>query len=239
MNCIIVDDEPLARRAIEILIEDNGQLNLTGVFNNATSAARFMSTHAVDLVFLDIQMPKVTGMEFARSIKGNTLIIFTTAYPEYALESYEIDAIDYLVKPVEQPRFDKAVSKALSYHALLAGEKSEKDDSIETLDEDFIVIRSDRRFYKIELSHILFVEGLKDYIIIQCDDQRIITRMNLKNILEDLPSRQFIRVSKSNIVNMKYVYSFDNNSVFIKNHEITIGVNYRNAFIERFMKKKK
>lgn len=236
MNCIIVDDEPLARRAIEILIEETGQLNLTGIFNNATSAARFMETHKVDLVFLDIQMPKVNGMEFARSIQGNTLIIFTTAFTEYALESYEIDAIDYLVKPVESSRFRKAVSKALSYHALLAGDKS---DSIETFDEDFIFIRSDRRYYKIELDNILFVEGLKDYVIIQCEDQRLITRMNLKNIQEDLPTSKFFRVSKSNIVNLKHIHSFDNNSVFIQNHEITIGSNYRDAFLERFMKKRK
>lgn len=236
MNCIIVDDEPLARRAIEILIEETGQLNLVGIFNNATSAARFMETNTVDLVFLDIQMPKVTGMEFARSIKGNTLIVFTTAYTEYALESYEIDAIDYLVKPVESLRFRKAVSKALSYHALLAGEKG---DSIETFDEDFIFIRSDRRYYKIELDHILFVEGLKDYVIIQCEDQRLITRMNLKNIQEDLPELKFFRVSKSNIVNLKHIHSFDNNSVFIQNHEIAIGSNYRDAFLERFMKRKR
>lgn len=236
MNCIIVDDEPLARRAIEILIEETGQLNLIGTFNSASSAARFMQENKVDLIFLDIQMPKITGMEFARNMSGETLIIFTTAYTEYAIESYEIDAIDYLVKPVELPRFQMAVHKALAYHALLLGEKK---DSIETIEDEYLFIKSDRKYFKIDYQEILFIQGLKDYSIIQCKDQRIITRMNLKNVFEELPDTHFYRVSKSYIVNVKHIHSFDNNSVYVNQHEITIGQGYREAFLESFLKKKK
>ena len=124
MNCIIVDDEPLAREAVEMLINETGQLTLAGSFNNAASAAKFIHEHPVDLIFLDIRMPKVTGLEFARTIPKSTLVIFTTAYAEYAIDSYEVDAVDYLVKPIIPERFQKAVEKAMAYHALLlTGEK--------------------------------------------------------------------------------------------------------------------
>ena len=125
MNCIIIDDEPLAREAMEMLVEENKELCLLSMFNNAVSAARFMEEHSVDLIFLDIQMPGITGIEFAHTVSKRTLIIFTTAYTEYALDSYEVDAIDYLVKPIETERFQKAVQKALSYHSLLMKEEKE------------------------------------------------------------------------------------------------------------------
>ena len=125
MNCIIVDDEPLAREAMKLLIEESNNLQLIGSFNSVSTASDFMEQHVTDLVFLDIQMPGITGIEFARTISKKTLVIFTTAYTEYALDSYEVDAIDYLIKPVEAERFQKAVDKALSYHSLLL--KKEKE----------------------------------------------------------------------------------------------------------------
>jgi LPXTG-motif cell wall-anchored protein len=124
MNCIIVDDEPLAREAMKLLIEESDNLQLIGSFNSAATASDFMEQQGVDLVFLDIQMPGITGIEFARTISKKTLVIFTTAYTEYALDSYEVDAIDYLIKPVEAERFQKAVDKALSYHSLLLKEEN-------------------------------------------------------------------------------------------------------------------
>lgn len=188
MNCIIVDDEPLARRAIELLIKETGTINLTGTFNNVTSASNFMKENSVDLIFLDIQMPKITGLEFARTLPYDALIIFTTAYTEYAIESYEIDAIDYLVKPVEPERFRKAVQKALTYHKLL---QADNKDDIETIEEEYMFIKSDRRYFKVEYKDILFIEGLKDYSIIQCNNQRLITHMNLKNIFLKLPGQGY------------------------------------------------
>lgn len=236
MNCIIVDDEPLAREAVRLLIEDISGLNLTGTFNNASSAAEFMAKNAVDLVFLDIQMPNITGLEFAKSIPRNTLIIFTTAYTEYAIDSYEVDAIDYLIKPIDFSRFRKAVDKAFSYHSLLLGD--EKQD-VEDVQKDFMFVKSERRFFKVNFKDILFIEGLKDYVIIQLEQQRIITKMNLKNIHDCLPSNIFIRINKSYIVNTDYIESFDNNDVFIKNFEIAIGNSYRDSFFDSFVNKKR
>lgn len=235
MNCIIVDDEPLAREAVQLLINETGKLNLTGTFNNATSAAKYINDNQVDLIFLDIQMPNVTGLEFAKDIPKSTLVIFTTAYTEYALDSYEVDAIDYLIKPIEQERFDKAVEKAISYHALLIAEEKENIGSVEN---DFIFVKSDRRFFKVNFKDILFVEGLKDYVIIQLADQRVITKMNLKNIHELLPKSSFLRVNKSYIVNTEKIESFDNNDIFIKTYEIPIGNSFRDAFFDSFLSKK-
>lgn len=235
MNCIIVDDEPLARKGMQSLIEQMPQLKLLGSFNNATSASGFMETNAVDLIFLDIQMPQITGIEFARTVKKNTLIIFTTAYSEYALDSYEVDAVDYLVKPIEFDRFEKAVSKAIAYHKLLVEEVKE---DIETVASEHIFVKSDRRYFKINFKDILFIEGLKDYVIIQLTDQRIITKMNLKTIHELLPKTQFFRINKSYIVNTDLIESFDNNDVFIKNYEIAIGNSYRDSFFDNFVLKK-
>ena len=234
MNCIIVDDEPLAREAIELLTGENTRLKLTGTFNNALSASRFMEDNPVDLVFLDIQMPGITGIEFARAIPRRTLVIFTIAYTEYALDSYEVDAIDYLVKPVEAERFQKAVEKAMIYHALLLQEEKE---NIEPIDNEFFFVKSDRRYFKVNFKDILFIEGLKDYVIIQLADQRIITRMNLKTTYELLPKKDFLRVNKSYIVNTNHIDSFDNNDIFIGNYEIAIGNTYRDSFFDTFMKR--
>lgn len=237
MNCIIIDDEPLAREAMEMLVEENKELQLLDKFNNAASAARFMEEHSVDLVFLDIQMPGITGIEFARTISRRTLIIFTTAYTEYALDSYEVDAIDYLVKPIEPERFEKAVQKALSYHSLLMKEEKE---AIETnVSSEYFFVKSERKYFKVNYADILFVEGLKDYVILQLADRRIITRMSMKNIAELLPQELFLRVNKSYIVNTKYIDSFDNNDIYIGSYEVAIGNSYRDAFFEEFLMKGK
>ena len=179
MNCIIVDDEPLAREAMKLLIEESNNLQLIGSFNSASTASDFMEQHVTDLVFLDIQMPGITGIEFARTISKKTLVIFTTAYTEYALDSYEVDAIDYLIKPVEAERFQKAVDKALSYHSLLLKEEKEAIGTVVTA--DYFFVKAERRYFKVNFSDILFIEGLKDYVILQLGDQRIITRMKFES----------------------------------------------------------
>ena len=195
MNCIIVDDEPLAREAMKLLIEESDNLQLIGSFNSAATASDFMEQQGVDLVFLDIQMPGITGIEFARTISKKTLVIFTTAYTEYALDSYEVDAIDYLIKPVEAERFQKAVDKALSYHSLLLKEEKEAIETI--VAAEYFFVKAERRYFKVNFSDILFIEGLKDYVILQLNDQRIITRMSLKAIFDLLPKSIFLRVNKS------------------------------------------
>ena len=233
MNCIIIDDEPLAREAMEMLVEENKELCLLSMFNNAVSAARFMEEHSVDLIFLDIRMPKVTGLEFARTIPKSTLVIFTTAYAEYAIDSYEVDAVDYLVKPIIPERFQKAVEKAMAYHTLLlTGEK----ENIENVESEFMFVKSERRFFKVNFKDVLFIEGLKDYVIIQLPDQRIITKTSMKAIHELLP-KIFLRVNRSYIVNTRQIASFDNNDIYIDKYEIAIGNNYRDIFFDEFVAK--
>ncbi|NDW08285.1 LytTR family DNA-binding domain-containing protein [Dysgonomonas sp. 520] len=235
MKCIIVDDEPIARQGIKKLVDSISLLELLGTFESAQTAGEFMKENVVDLIFLDIKMPGINGIDFARSIHKNTLIIFTTAYSEYALDSYEVDAVDYLVKPIDAAKFRKAVEKAVAYHSLLLDEDKK---SVENVEDECIFVKSDRRFFKVNLKDILFIEGLKDYVIIQLDGGRIITRMNIKNIHDLLPKDIFLRINRSYIVNHKHIDSFDNNDVFIKSHEIAIGNSYRDAFFEEFMKNK-
>lgn len=236
MNCIIVDDEPLAREAIEILLESVPELTLVGTFGSALAAQRFLSQTQVDLAFLDIQMPGLTGIEFARTISPQTLVIFTTAYSEYAIDSYEVEAVDFIVKPIEKERFAKAVDKAVSYFKLLTqGDKQ----NIEQCTDDYFFVKSERKFCKVHFADILFVEGLKDYVIIQLEKQKIITRMNLKGISAMLPQSVFMRVSKSYIVNINHIDAFDNNDIYIGSHEIAIGENFRNDFFEIFVKKQR
>ena len=233
MKCIIVDDEPIARQGIMKLVRNMPALTPVGSFADAESAADFMADHQVDLIFLDIQMPGIDGLSFAAGIPKTTLVIFTTAFAAFALDSYEVDAVDYLVKPIEGKRFEKAVEKAIGYHAMLLSE--ERNMQVEQGEEEFIFIRSDRRFFKVNFGDILFVEGLKDYVIIQMGDRRLITHMNLKAIHGLLPPQTFLRVNRSYIVNKDRIDSFSNNDVFIGDYEVSIGDHYRDAFFEVLM----
>ena len=234
MNCIIVDDEPLARKGIKMLVDESPHLTCIGSFNQARSASQFIENNPVDLIFLDIKMPGIDGIAFARTIPRQTLVIFVTAFAEFAVDSYEVEAVDFLVKPVDEKRFHKAVEKAATYHALL--EKSVKNTT-EKITGEYIFVKADRRFVKINFTDITFVEALKDYVIIHTAEQRVITRMNLKAIQEQLPAALFIRISKSYIINIRHITSFDNNSILIGKHEIFIGDNYRGRFFDDFVTK--
>lgn len=236
MKCIIVDDEPIARKGIKKLVESIEQLELLECFNSAEAALEYLKTTSVDLLFLDIQMQGMTGMDLAHILPKHTLIIFTTAYSEYALDSYEVDAVDYLVKPIVPAKFRKAVNKAITYHSLLV---EEEEKCVENVEEDYIFVKSDRRYFKVNLQDILFIEGLKDYVIIQLDGSRIITRMNIKTIHDLLPKSIFLRTNRSYIVNKNHIDSFDNNDVFIKSYEIAIGNSFRDEFFNDLMRNKK
>jgi len=232
MTCIIVDDEPLAREGVKLLVDETPQLSHCGTFNNARTASQFLQSNPVDLIFLDIRMPGINGIEFARTIPRHTLVIFVTAFAEFAVDSYEVDAVDYLVKPVDGKRFRKAVEKAAAYHALLA---TSGKNTTESIAGEYIFVKADRRFVKINFADIAFVEALKDYVIIHASGQRVITRMNLKAIHEQLPAAIFVRVSKSCIVNIRHIASFDNNSIMVGAHEIFIGDSYRNHFFDDYV----
>lgn len=236
MNCIIIDDEPLAREAVAMLIEQTGDLELTGSFNSPATATDFMGSNSVDLIFLDIQMPGISGIEFARDIPSETFVIFTTAYSEFATDSYEVDAIDYLIKPVKPERFKKAVEKAYAYSRLLAADYTQ--NNIERIADDFFFVKADRRIFKIRFSDILFIQGLKDYVVIHLENQKVITAMNIKTIYDQLPREMFVRVSKSYIINVQHIGSVDNNTVYIGPNEIPVGNIYRDFFFSEFVTKK-
>lgn len=234
MKYIIVDDEPIARRGIEKLAGQIGSLELVGSFENAEAAGMFMIANQVDLVFLDIQMPGISGMDLAGQMSPATLIIFTTAYAEFAVDSYELDAVDYLLKPIRPDRFEKAVAKALSYHEILVSEKDK--NQMEQVESNFIFIKSDRRYFKVDFKNILFIEALKDYVIIQTVKQRLITHLNLKTIHEMLPQTIFLKPNRSYIINKDHIDSFSNNDIFIDKYEIAISNAYRDSLFEVLMK---
>ncbi|MBO9690695.1 LytTR family DNA-binding domain-containing protein [Chryseobacterium sp.] len=232
MNCIIVDDEPLARSEMRSLISEISNIDILGEFSNAPSALEYLKNNDADLIFLDIEMPMVTGLEFAEMLPKKSLIIFTTAYAQYALKSYELEAVDYLLKPIDPQRLEKAIDKAVLYTELLS--KGTVKNTVESNTADFLFIKADRRFYKINFSDIKFIEGLKDYVVIHTQQQKLITAMNLKTIHQKISDETFIRVSKSYVVNMNYIDSFDNHNIYIEDSEIPLGEVYRSEFFARF-----
>ena len=228
MKCIIVDDEPLARQEMQALINDVSDLEIIGSFSNAPAALKFLKINSVDLIFLDIEMPMVTGLEFASQLSEDTLVIFTTAYPKYALESYELDAIDYLLKPIDKFRVQKAINKAVTYRKLLSAE-TEKN-TIESNTGDFMIIKSERKFFKINFADIKYIEGLKDYVVIYTGNQKLITAMNLKTIHQKIPNNTFFRVSKSYVINLNFIDSFDHHNVYVGENEVPLGEVYKKDF---------
>lgn len=232
MNCIIVDDEPLAREGILLHLQGIPDIVILGSFNSARKAYDFISNNSVDLIFLDVEMPGINGVNFAASLPKEILVIFVTAYSEYALESYEADAIDYLVKPVEKERLERAIAKAFFYRGLL-----DKQGTTESIESDFILIKAERRYHKIFFDDILYVQGLKDYVVIFTENNKIITAMNLKTISGYLKPGRFVRVSKSYLVNLKRIDSFDVHTIYIKNAEIPIGDVFKKAFFEIYLGK--
>lgn len=232
MNCIVVDDEPLAREEMMSLIEEISELKIIGNFSNALAAMDFLKSNQVDLIFLDIQMPEVTGIEFAQQLGQQTLIVFTTAFTNYAVQSYDLDAIDYLLKPIDKPRLEKAIQKAITYQNLLS--ENTLKNSVESSDKDFLLIKSDRRFYKVKFEDVKFIEGLKDYVVIHTTTQKLITAMNLKTIHQKIISESFMRVSKSYIVNFSHIQSFDNHTIYIDESEIPLGEIFKAEFFAKY-----
>ncbi len=231
MTCIIVDDEPLARQGMELNIANVSTLRLLGSFSNALAASDFLRKENVDLMFLDINMPELSGLDFLKSLREAPMVVFTTAYPQYALESYELEAIDYLVKPIRIERFLKAVNKAENYLKLL--QQDGNNSQVEKIEDDYVFIKADRKYFKINFKDILYIEGLKDYVVIYTGDTKIITSMNVKTIAAQLPAAIFARVSKSYIINTLHISSFDNELIYINNHEIPLGQSFKDDFIKQ------
>jgi len=229
---IIVDDEPLAREGIQLNCDKIPYLERLGSFSNAIQANDFLSSNKVDLMFLDIEMPGLSGLDFIRSLKVKPHIILTTAYPQYALESYELDVIDYLVKPIRFDRFFKATNKVQEYMELSTLPQSD----IDKYEESFMFIKSDRQFVKVFYDQVHYIKGMKDYVVIHTDSKKYMTSMNVKTIMKQLPSDQFARISKSYIIQIKNIKSIGTDTIYTDNHELPLGPSYKEDFINRFVK---
>ncbi len=234
INVIIVDDEPLAQDVIETYVSQMPELNLVQKCSNALEANEALKTHDVDLMFLDIQMPQLTGTDFLKSLKNPPLVIFTTAYSEYAIEGFELNAIDYLLKPISLDRFMKAVNKAIEQIEL-----QNKDNSGETTladGDDFIFVKADKKLVKIKFSDIVYIEGLKDYVIIRMNDSRVITLQTMKSLESKLPPQLFKRIHRSYIVAIPQINALVGNMVEVvekgKPQHLPIGKNYREDLLE-------
>ncbi len=235
MNCIIVDDEPLAQQVIEEYIKTIPFLTLVGKASSAFEAFDKLRTQKVDLIFLDIHMPNVSGIDFINALDNKPYFIFTTAYSEHALEGFNLNAVDYLLKPIPFERFLKAVNKVYELHVLRSTKYETKTESLSESNrtDGFIMVKSDYQSIKINLNDVMFIEGLKDYVkIYTLSGKPVVTLNSLKNMAFKLPSDRFIRVHKSYIVSITKIDSIVRNRIIIGEKWIPIGENFKEAFYE-------
>ena len=236
LKCIIVDDEPLALEILESHINNTDGLELSKKCVHAIEASEAIKKEQPDVVFLDINMPEVSGLDLAQSLKGGPLIVFTTAYEEYAVEAFEINAIDYLLKPISPDRFAKSVERVREYMELRSKDGSSASDELES-EEDFIYVKSEQRLIKIAYNDIYYIEALADYVKIHIvGNKRIITLQTMKNMAAKLPQDKFCRVHRSYIVNLKYIKSLSTNKIELNDQQIPIGKNYKEDFMSKINK---
>lgn len=236
ITCIVIDDEPLARAGLKEYIADIDFLSLAGEFSNPLAASSCLSAADVDLIFLDIQMPKISGIEFMKSLPQPPAVIFTTAYPQYALESFDVNALDYLVKPVSFDRFLKACFKAKAYcemknnagkivPAAATGEQTEA----------YFFIKADNKIVKIALDGILFVEAMQNYVTIQTTEKKYISYLTIKSVEDFLPADRFIKVHKSFIVAAARVDSIDGNEICIGKHRLPMSRSLKEEVTQKLL----
>lgn len=233
IKCLVVDDEPLALNILEDYISKVPFLQLIKATTNSIEALTIVQEGGIDLVFLDVQMPELTGIQFLKIANGKAKVILTTAYPQYALEGYELDVVDYLLKPIAFERFYKSVQKAQGIIrpaaiTQLVAEPQQQDDFM----SDFIFVKTEHKIQKVYLHDILFIEGLKDYISIFTPTERIITLQNMKKMEDALPEKHFIRVHKSYIVSINKIDSIERSRIFIGDKVIPVGDTYREDFFK-------
>ncbi|WP_266205261.1 LytR/AlgR family response regulator transcription factor [Pontibacter kalidii] len=233
IRCLAVDDEPLALDIIESYVSKLPYLNLVKTCSSATEAMQVLQEEQIDLMFLDIEMPELTGIQFLNILRHQPLIIFTTAYPDYALEGFNQDAVDYLLKPIPFDRFLKAVTKAQERLQRKNGKGTEAPVAQPAAAEhDFMFVKADYKTIRVDFRDILWIEGLKDYIIIQTKDQKIITLLSMNKMMEKLPDSKFLRVHRSFIVSLQKIDSIEKSRIRIGNKEIPIGEVYKDAFLK-------
>lgn len=222
LNCIIVDDEPVARKILEEFTEQVPYLELQGKFESAMQAEAYLRANKPDLIFLDIEMPKVSGLQMLKRFNVESMVILTTAFPQYALDGYEFDIIDYLLKPFALHRFLKAVQKAKDFAAL----KTQSDNQPAP---SYIFIKSDKRIEKVELHEILYAEVLGNYVTITTEKKKIIAYLTMKSLESQLPAGDFIKIHQSFLVNCSHIESVEGNELKVGSRLLPISRNYRDS----------
>ena len=233
ITCLIADDEPMALSLIESYVLKIPFLELKAKCNSAIKAMEFLETDSdIDLFFLDIQMPDLTGLEFSRLLPAKSKVIFTTAFDQYAIEGYKVNALDYLLKPFDYNEFLNAAQKARNHFETNSFQNNENQQN--NKNSDFIFVKSEYRQIKINFSEILYIEGLKDYVKIYTSShpRPILTLMSLKKLEEELPSEQFMRIHRSYIISLEKIEAIERNHVVIKEGFITIAPNYKDILME-------
>ncbi len=225
LSCIIVDDEPVARKILNEFAEQIPYLNLIGRFENAIRAEAFLRENNIDIMFLDIEMPKVSGLQLLQNISNKPLVILTTAFPNYALEGYELDIIDYLLKPFAFSRFLKAVQKAKDYYQM-------KNAATGVAQSSYIFIKSDKRIEKIELNDILYAESIGNYVSIYTENKRFIAYLTMKSLEAQLPSDDFIKIHQSYLVNNSKINAIEGNEIKIAGKSLQISRNYKDIVMK-------
>lgn len=234
INCIIIDDEPLARKGLKEYIADVDFLQLTGEFDNPLKATELISRGEVQLLFLDIQMPKITGLDFFKTLQSPPPVIFTTAYPQYALDGFEVNALDYLVKPISFERFLKAALRAKEFYEVREKNVAE----LATAGTDYLFIKADNKLVKLQYDDILFAEALQNYVVIHTKEKKYITYLTFKSVEDYLPSSLFLKTHKSFIISAAKIESIEGNDIRIGQHHIPISRNLKDEVMDKLLKGK-
>jgi len=230
IKCILVDDEPMARTILESYIAKIESIELVKSCKNGTEAFAVIHSENIDLIFLDINMPEISGLTLAKSISNQTKVIFITAYREYAIDGFDLKAVDYLLKPISFERFLQAVQKYMDVNSIKNAEPTEKSSEEKN---DFIFVRSDRKMVKINFDDILFIESLSDYIKIHTSDKIIVTRETITNVEEKLPNSNFLRTHRSYIISINKIDSYTNEFIEINKNALPISRSYKENVLKK------
>lgn len=230
ISCIIVDDEPIAREILEDHLSKLNGFTLIASCKHALEAFKVINSQNIDLIFLDINMPEISGLSFAKSINKNIKIIFTTAYREYAVEGFDLQAVDYLLKPISFDRFLQAADKYSNENILHA---KQEEQEVQVDKNDYIFVRADRKMVKIKFADIQYIESISDYIKIHQKDKTVLTRETISNIEAKLPQKQFVRIHRSFIVAIHCIDSYTNETVGVSGHELPISRSYKNDVLNK------
>jgi DNA-binding LytR/AlgR family response regulator len=230
LNCLIIDDEPLARKGLQEYVQEIDFLHRVASCDDALKAARYLNEQKIDLIYLDIHMPKVSGIEFLKTLSNPPMTIFTTAYTSYALEGYSLDVIDYLVKPITFERFLKASQKALEFFQLKARAEVQSPNLA-----DYFFVRCDSKFEKVFFHDVTYIEALQNYAVIHVAGRKLITYITLTSLENQLPKDRFLKVHKSYLVSVPHIKSIEGNEIIIENDRIPISRNLRESVINQIM----